>query len=70
MMNVASIYDFTVEKPDGSLQSMKDYEGSVTVIVNTASKCGFTVSSKNYRNYMRSIKSKDLRTWFSIGQLQ
>lgn len=42
MMNMASVYEFSVEKPDGTLQSMKDYEGKVMVIVNTASKCGFT----------------------------
>jgi len=39
---MTSIYEFSVEMPDGTLQSMKDYEGLVIVIVNTASKCGFT----------------------------
>lgn len=42
MMNMASLYEFSVEKPDGTLQSLMDYEDSVVVIVNTASKCGFT----------------------------
>lgn len=39
---MVSVYDFSVEKPGGTLQSMKEYEGSVVVVVNTASKCGFT----------------------------
>lgn len=39
---MVSIYDFSVKRPEGTLQSMREYEGSVVVIVNTASKCGFT----------------------------
>ena len=41
-MSMVSIYDFSVKRPEGTLQSMREYEGSVVVIVNTASKCGFT----------------------------
>ena len=37
-----SIYDFTVTKIDGSETSMSEYRGKVLLIVNTASKCGFT----------------------------
>jgi glutathione peroxidase len=37
-----SIYDFTVTTSDGSTRSLRDYAGKVLLVVNVASKCGFT----------------------------
>ncbi len=34
--------DFSVTKIDGTLQAMGEYAGKVLLIVNVASKCGFT----------------------------
>ena len=39
---MSTVYDFTAERMDGSLQAFSDYQGKVLLIVNTASKCGFT----------------------------
>ena len=37
-----SIYNFNVKKIDGTEVSLKEYEGKVLLIVNTATGCGFT----------------------------
>lgn len=37
-----NIYDFSVNTIDGKEKNLSDYKGKVLLVVNTASKCGFT----------------------------
>lgn len=55
-----SIYDFNVKAIDGKEVSMKDYAGKVLVIVNTASKCGFTGQYKDLEALYAKYKDKGL----------
>ena len=39
---MTSIYDFSAKDIDGKEQSLSAYKGKALLVVNTASKCGFT----------------------------
>lgn len=39
---MSTLGDFSAKRIDGETVSLKDYEGQVVLVVNTASKCGFT----------------------------
>jgi glutathione peroxidase len=41
-MAAMSIYDFSAQTLDGKPAALADWQGQVVLIVNTASKCGFT----------------------------
>lgn len=39
---MTNLYQFEAELLEGDTKSLADYQGKVLLIVNTASKCGFT----------------------------
>ena len=57
---MSSIYDYTVPTPAGEEISLKDYEGKVMLIVNTATGCGFTPHYKDLEEMYEQYHEKGL----------
>jgi len=53
-----SIYDFTVKSINGKEVSLSDYREKIVLIVNTASKCGFTTQYQGLEELYNKYKSK------------
>ena len=56
--SVQTVYDFNVKNDEGKEVSLSDYKGKVMLIVNTATRCGFTPQYKEleelYQKYSQS----------------
>lgn len=57
---MSSLYDFDVKDIDGAFQSMRDYSGRVLLVVNTASKCGFTSQYRGLEALHRKYEGQGL----------
>ncbi|MBR2570592.1 MAG: glutathione peroxidase [Clostridia bacterium] len=55
-----SIYDYSVTTPKGEEISLKQYEGKVLVVVNTATGCGFTPQYKDLESLYERFHDKGL----------
>lgn len=57
--NVMSIYDFKVKDIDGKEVSMSKYKDKVLLIVNVASKCGFTSQYEGLEKLFDKYKNEE-----------
>ena len=56
---MTNIYQFEAELLDGKNQSFEEYKGKVLLIVNTASKCGFTPQYAGLESIYQKFKDQD-----------
>ncbi|WP_456276429.1 glutathione peroxidase [Bacillus sp. AK128] len=53
-----SIYDFEIETPAGLKRTLSRYKGKVLLIVNTATKCGFTPQLEDLQKLQARYEAK------------
>ena len=55
-----SLYDFSFKDIDGNQVNLKKFTGKPILVVNTASRCGFTPQYENLQNLFLEYKDTDL----------
>lgn len=53
-----TLYDFTVKTIEGKAVSLKQFRGKKVVVLNTASKCGFTPQFEDWEAFYKEHGSK------------
>ena len=59
-LSAQGIYDFKVKNDEGQDVSLSDYKGKVLLIVNTATRCGFTPQYKELEALYEKYRSGGL----------
>jgi glutathione peroxidase len=57
---MTTLYDFEAETLDGKPAALSDYRGKVVLVVNTASKCGFTPQYKGLEALWAKYRDRGL----------
>jgi len=60
LFGAASVYEFTLNSIDGAPAPLAAYKGKVLLLVNVASKCGFTPQYKELEAVYKQYKDKGL----------
>lgn len=60
-VHYTSIYDIPIKNIDGSYTDLKNYQGQVLLIVNVASRCGFTAQYHTLEVLYQDYKNKGLQ---------
>ncbi len=55
-----TVYEFSAPLLDGRIVSLSEFKGRALLIVNTASRCGFTPQYAGLENLYRTYKSRGL----------
>ena len=58
-----SVYDLSAKTISGKEVSLEDYKGKVLVIVNTASKWGFTPQYEDLEKIYQNYKEQGVEIW-------
>ena len=56
--NVSTVLDFTMKNIDGKNVLLGDYQGQVVMLVNVASKCGYTPQYKDLESLYRKYEKQ------------
>jgi glutathione peroxidase len=57
---MSSVFDFEAKRIDGTLISLREFEGQVILIVNTASECGFTPQYQGLQELYQEYQPRGL----------
>lgn len=55
-----TVYDYSLPLPSGETLPLSNYEGKLLLIVNTATKCGYTPQYEELENLYKKYKDKGL----------
>ncbi|KAI2473831.1 glutathione peroxidase [Annulohypoxylon bovei var. microspora] len=67
MASATSFYDFQVKDKKGAEKPLADYKGKVVLVVNTASKCGFTPQYAGLEKLYKDIKATHPEDFTILG---
>jgi len=67
MASATSFYDFTPKDKKGAEYPLSNLKGKVVLVVNTASKCGFTPQFKGLEKLYKEMKAKHGDSFEIIG---
>lgn len=57
---MSRFYEFSAQRLNGENQAMAEYAGKLVLVVNTASRCGFTPQYAGLENLYREFKDRGL----------